>query len=75
MGGVLISKIFINMKFIQPLGPKRALNAAATTTVGSTKGIAVKDISSFLPLNLYLATKYAAGSPIHNVNSVDSVAW
>ena len=60
---------------IKPRVPSNELNAAATTTVGSMKGTAVRARSRDLPGKLNLEKRMAAGSPRAKVRRVERVAW
>ena len=58
-----------------PRGEKIELKAAATTTVGSMKGTAVRARSRDLPRKLNLEKSMAAGRPRAKVRRVERVAW
>jgi len=49
MGGEENPQMTMSHSFARPLSPRRALNAAATTTDGSTKGMVVHDWIRLLP--------------------------
>ena len=51
------------------------VKAAATTTVGSMKGTAVRARRSDLPRKSNLEKRMAAGSPRAKVRMVESAAW
>ena len=74
MGGSGRLKTSINARFANPRGPTRALNAAATTRVGKTKGMPARAWMSDFPRNSWRAKRYAPGSPINKVNKVETAA-
>jgi hypothetical protein len=49
MGASGRSNTLINPRFNQPRGPRKALKAAATTRVGMTKGMLVRERNRDLP--------------------------
>jgi len=59
---------------INPLGPIKALNAEAVTTVGRIKGIVNNALSIFFPGKLNREKIQAAGNPANNVNIVETIA-
>jgi hypothetical protein len=63
------------LRLIQPRGPSRELNAAATTTVGSMKGMAVSARKRDLPRKSKRAKRIAEGMPSRKVRIVESAAW
>lgn len=75
IGGVEIRRISINNRFSQPLGPIKAVNPAATTTVGKINGKVDKTFNKFFPRNVKRPNKYEAGMPISRVIKVDRNAW
>ena len=74
-GGDANPKRCISARFIQPRGPSKAVNPAATTTVGSMNGMAVKVRRKLFPKKLNFAKRNAAGRPSANVRKVDKIDW
>lgn len=59
----------------RPFEPNNELKAAATTTVGSIKGTAVRARSKDLPRKSNLEKRMAAGRPRAKVRRVERMAW
>ena len=74
-GGDANPKKCIRARFIQPRGPSKAVNPAATTTVGSMNGMAVRVRRKLFPKKSYLAKRNAAGRPSASVRKVDKMDW
>jgi len=74
INGSEVPRIPIRARFNQPFGPIKALNPAATTTVGSIKGKVEAILSAFFPVKLNLPKRYAAGKPKITVKTVESPA-
>ena len=62
-------------ELINPRGPRSELKAAATTTVGSMKGTAVRARRMDFPRKSKRENKTADGRPRSNVRRVERIAW
>jgi hypothetical protein len=71
IGGSELFKMDINEALTHPFGPKRALNPAATTTVGITNGTPVMARRKDFPGKSNLPSRKAPGNPRAKVRIVD----
>ncbi len=74
IGGVSRLKTFCSAAFTAPCGPISAVNATATTIVGSTNGIVVTATTIDLPRNSCRPIAHAHGMASASVSTVDSAA-